>query len=104
VEGDFTRACLAIEVDTSIGRHQVVQALQRLVETRGTPAVLIMGNGPASISRACDARSYAQGIRLHFIDPGKPNQNAFIESFNGRLRAKCLNEPGFLGRAGPRIA
>lgn len=97
VVDDFTRACLAIEVDTSIGGHRVVQVLQRLVETRGTPAVLIMDNGPEFISRALDAWAYAHGIRLHFIDPGKPNQNAFIESFNGRLRDECLNEHWFLG-------
>ena len=79
------------------GGHRVVQVLQRLVETRGTPAVLIMDNGPKFLSRALDAWAYAHGIRLHFIDPGKPNQNAFIESFNGRLRDECLNEHWYLG-------
>ena len=96
VVDDFTRACLAIEVDTSIGGRRVVEVLQRLVETRATPAVLITDNGPEFIGRALDAWAYARGIRLHFIDPGKPNQNAYVESFNGRFRDECLNEHWFL--------
>jgi putative transposase len=101
VVDDFTRACLAIEVDTSLGGRHVVQVLQRLLETRGKPTVLLMDNGPEFIGRALDAWAYAHGIRLHFIDPGKPNQNAYIESFNGRLRDECLNEHWFfsLGHA-----
>jgi putative transposase len=101
VVDDFTRSCLAIEVDTSIGGRRVVQVLQRLIETRGKPTVLMTDNGPEFIGRALDAWAYAQGIRLHFIEPGKPNQNAFVESFNGRLRDECLNEHWFfsLGQA-----
>jgi putative transposase len=102
VVDDFTRACLAIEVDTSIGGRRVVEVLQRLVETRGTPAVLITDNGPEFIGRALDAWVYARGIRLHFIDPGKPNQNAYVESFNGRFRDECLNEHWFLSLAHAR--
>ena len=102
VVDDFTRTCLAIEVDTSIGGHRVVEVLQRLVETRGTPAMLLTDNGPEFISRAVDAWAYAHGIHLHFIDPGKPNQNAYIESFNGRLRDECLNEHWFLSLAQAR--
>jgi putative transposase len=74
VVDDFTRACLAIEVDTSIGGRRVVEVLQRLVETRARPAVLITDNGPEFVGRALDAWAYAQGIRLHFIEPGKPNR------------------------------
>jgi putative transposase len=59
VVDDFTRACLAIEVDTSIGGRRVVEVLQRLVDTRGTPAVLITDNGPEFIGRALDAWVYA---------------------------------------------
>jgi putative transposase len=95
VVDDFTRACLAMEVDTSIGGRRVVEVLQRLVETRGKPAGLIMDNGPEFAGRTLDAWAYAQGIRLQFIEPGKPNQNAYIESFNGRLRDECLNEHWF---------
>lgn len=56
----------------------------RLVETRGKPAVLITDNGREFAGRALDAWAYAQGIRRHLIEPGKPNQNAYVESFNGR--------------------
>ena len=101
VVDEFTRACLAIEVDTSLGGRRVVQVLQRLIETRGTPNMLITDNGPEFISRVLDAWAYGHGIQLHFIDPGKPNQNAYVESFNGRLRDECLNEHWFasLGHA-----
>ena len=102
VVDDFTRACLAIEVDTSIGGRRVAEVLQRLVETRGNPAGLITDNGPEFAGRTLDAWAYAQGIRLHFIEPGKPNQNAYIESFNGRFRDECLNEHWFLSLAQTR--
>ena len=102
VVDDFTRTCLAIEVDTSIGGRRVVEVLQRLVETRARPAVLITDNGPEFVGRALDAWAYAQGIRLHFIEPGKPNQNAYVESFNGRFRDECLNEHWFLSLAHTR--
>jgi putative transposase len=95
VVDDFTRACLAMEVDTSIGGRRVVEVLQRLVETRGKPVGLIMDNGPEFAGRTLDAWAYAQGVRLQFIEPGQPNQNAYIESFNGRLRDECLNEHWF---------
>ena len=96
VVDDFTRTCLAIDVDTSIGGRRVAQVLQRLIETRGTPARLVTDNGPEFISRALDAWAYAHGIELHFIEPGKPNQNAYVESFNGRMRDECLNEQWFM--------
>jgi putative transposase len=96
VVDDFTRACLAIDVDTSIGGRRVAEVLQRLIDPRGKPAMLITDNGPEFISRALDAWAYAHGIDLHFIEPGKPNQNAYVESINGRLRDECLNEHWFL--------
>jgi len=92
----FIRACLAIDVDTSIGGRRVAEVLQRLIDTRGKPAMLITDNGPEFISRALDAWAYAHGVDLHFIEPGKPNQNAHVESFNGRLRDECLNEHWFM--------
>jgi hypothetical protein len=58
--------------------------------------------GPEFAGRALDAWAYAQGIRLHFIEPGKPNQNAYVESFNGRFRDECLNEHWFLSLAHAR--
>ena len=96
VVDDFTRACLAIDVDTSIGGRRVAEVPQRLIDTRGTPAMLITDNGPEFSSRVLDAWAYAHGIALHFIEPGKPNQNAYVESFNGRLRDECLNERWFM--------
>lgn len=96
VVDDFTRACLAIDVDTSIGGRRVAEVLQRLIDTRGKPARLVTDNGPEFISRALDAWAYSHGIELHFIEPGKPNQNAYVESFNGRLRDECLNEHWFM--------
>ena len=74
----------------------------QLVETLGKPAVLITDNAPEFAGRALDAWAYAQGIRLHFIEPGKPNQNAYVESFNGRFRDECLNEHWFLSLAQTR--
>jgi putative transposase len=102
VVDDFTRACLAIEVDTSLGGHRVVQVLERVVAERGRPTILMMDNGPEFVGRALDSWAYAQGIQLHFIEPGKPNQNAYVESFNGRLRDECLNEHWFLNLAEAR--
>lgn len=90
VVADFTRACLAIEVDTSIGGHRVVQVLERVIAERGRPAFPMMDNGPEFVGRPLDSWAYAHGIQLHFIEPRKPNQNAYVESFNGRLRDECL--------------
>ena len=61
--------------------------------------MLITDKGPEFISRALDAWAYAHGIARHFIEPGKPNQNAYVESFNGRLRDECLNESWFTSLA-----
>ena len=88
--------------NSSIGGRRVVEVLQRLVEARGTPKMLITDNGPEFVGRALDAWTYAHGIRLHFIEPAKPNQNAYIESFNGRFRDECLNEHWFLSLAQAR--
>lgn len=98
----FTREALAIEVDTSLPGERVVQVLGRLVADRGRPQELVLDNGPELAGRALDCWAYKQGIRLHFIEPGKPIQNAVIESFNGRLRDECLNEHWFLSLADAR--
>jgi putative transposase len=93
----FTRESLAIEVDTSLPAWRVAQVLDRLIVGRGqAPVEIVMDNGPELTSRALDQWAYERGVRLHFIDPGKPQQNAFIESFNGRFRDECLNEHWFL--------
>jgi putative transposase len=93
---DFNRECLAAEVDTSITGTRVVRVLERLRERRGLPQILVMDNGPEFAGQAVDVWAYEQGVKLHFIEPGKPVQNAFIESFNGKMRDECLNEHWFL--------
>jgi putative transposase len=92
---DFSRECPAIEVDTSLGGTRVVRVLDRLAETRGLPEVITVDNGPEFSGKALDAWAYRRGIRLDFIRPGKPVENAFIESFNGRVRDECLRESWF---------
>lgn len=103
IEDAFTREALAIEVDTSLSGVRVVRVLDRLTEERGAiPDVIVLDNGPELTSRALDQWAYEHGVRLHFIDPGKPQQNGFIESFNGKLRDECLNEHWFLSLADAR--
>jgi putative transposase len=88
----YTREALWIEVDTSLPGLRVVQVLERVAQERGLPEAIQVDNGPEFISRVVDQWAYAHGVALHFIDPGKPVQNAFIESFNGKFRDECLNQ------------
>jgi len=99
---DYNRECLAAEVDTSIPGARVVRVLERLRELCGLPGVLVTDNGPEFAGQALDVWAYEQGVKLHFIAPGKPLQNAFIESFNGKMRDECLNEHWFLTLAEAR--
>ena len=91
VNDDATRESLVIEVDHSLPGLRIVRVLDALIARRGRPQVIVCDNGPEFLSQAVDTWAYQRGIRLHFIAPGKPNQNAFIESFNGRFRAECLD-------------
>jgi putative transposase len=93
---DYNRECLATEVDTSLTGMRVVRVLERLREERGLPQTLVLDNGPEFAGRALDVWAYGQSVKLHFIAPGKPVQNAFIESFNGKMRDECLNEHWFV--------
>jgi putative transposase len=93
---DYSRECPAIEVDTSLSGRRVVQVLERLTDTRGLPKIITMDNGPEFTSRALDQWAYSRGVKLHFIRPGKPIENAYAESFIGRLRDECLNENWFV--------
>jgi len=77
-------------------REEALGVLERLREQRGLPPILVMDNGPEFAGRALEVWAYEQGVKLHFIEPGKPVQNAFIESFNGKMRDECLNEHWFL--------
>jgi putative transposase len=84
-----------IEVDVSISGVRVCRILDRLFLTRPLPETLILDNGPEFAGTALDAWATQRGVHLHFIQPGKPVQNAFIESFNGKFRDECLNEHWF---------
>jgi putative transposase len=99
----YTRESLVVEVDTSIGGERMARVLDRVIGERGAqPQEIVMDNGPEMTSRALDQWAYERGIRLRFIAPGKPVQNAFIESFNGRLRDECLNQHWFRSMADAR--
>jgi putative transposase len=92
---DCTRECLAIEVDTSITGTRVRAVLERLAETRGLPNSITVDHGPEFEGQVLDAWAYERLVQLSFIRPGKPNENAYIESFNGKFRDECLNEHWF---------
>lgn len=92
---DFTRECLALEPDVCLTGRRVAQILDRVIRARGAPKVIVSDNGPEFISRALEEWEFNSGIRHQFIRPGKPVENAYIESFNGRLRDECLNETLF---------
>jgi putative transposase len=87
---------LAIEVDTSLPGLRVNQVMRRLGEMRGLPASITVDNGPEFAGEVLDAWAYEAGVALSFIRPGKPVENAYIESFNGRFRDECPNEHWFV--------
>lgn len=95
VVDDFTRECPAIEVDHSLPGERVARTLDRLSGERGLPRAIVCDNGPEFQGQALDFWAHRHGVALSFIQPGKPVQNAFIESFNGKLRDECLNENYF---------
>jgi putative transposase len=95
VVDDFTRECLAAVADTSIAGARVARELDTLVARRGTPATIVSDNGPEFTSRAILAWTNRAGLDWHYIAPGKPQQNAFVESFISRLRDELLNEEIF---------
>lgn len=92
---ECTRECLSTEVDLSLPARTVVRVLDRVCEKRGFPSEISTDNGPEFRSHALAEWAHQNGVRLRFISPGKPVQNAFIESFNGRMRDECLNENWF---------
>jgi putative transposase len=96
---DFTRECVVIEVDRSLPGARVIRVLERLAETIGLPRVLVSDNGPEFAGRTLDAWAYRRGIELRFIRPGKPIENAYVESFNGTFRDECLDEHWFVSIA-----
>lgn len=93
---DCTRECPVIEVDTSLTGERVVRILDRLRVLRGIPGTIVCDNGPEFVSKALSIWAEEKGVKLHFIEPGKPVQNCYIESFNGKLRDECLNQHWFM--------
>ncbi len=99
---DYTRECLAIEVDTSLGGTRVRRVLEAVLAERAKPEAIVVDNGPEFRGRALAGWSEERRVHLQFIEPGKPSQNCFIESFNGRLREECLNANWFVTLADAR--
>lgn len=95
VVDDFTRECLAAVVDLSLPGARVARELSAVIERRGLPRVLLCDNGPEFTSKVLDQWAYEYGIAIDFIQPGKPTQNAYAESFNGRMRDECLSQHWF---------
>jgi len=91
----FTRECLALVADRALNGHRVALALSQVVAERGVPESITVDNGSEFASKAMDAWSYQYGVHLEFIRPGKPIDNGYIESFNGRLRDEFLNVETF---------
>lgn len=93
----FTREVPAIEVAPSLPGERVRRVLEQLAETEGLPERILVDNGPEFLSRAMQTWAEEHGVLLDFIEPGRPDQNAFVESFNGTFREECLNEHWFVG-------
>ena len=102
VVDDFSRECLALVADTSLSGARVARELDAIVAVRGRPATVVSDNGTELTSTAILRWSQERRIDWHYIAPGKPTQNAFVESFNGRLRDECLNETLFTSLAQAR--
>jgi putative transposase len=98
----FTRECLLLSADSSLTGYKVALALSQVIAERGTPVSITVDNGTEFGSRAMEAWSYRFGAQLDFIRPGKPVENSYIESFNGRLRDECLNVEVFFTLADVR--
>jgi putative transposase len=101
---DFTRECLGLVADTSLSGLRVVRELDVIIALRGKPSSIVSDNGTELTSMAILHWCQETGIEWHYIAPGKPTQNAFIESFNGRLRDELLNETLFVSLAHARAA
>ena len=91
----YTRECLALEVDTSLGSGRVTRVLERLIEERGRPESVRSDNGPEFCSRRMLGWAEEHKVALVHIQPGRPMQNGHVESFHGRLRDECLNVQWF---------
>ncbi len=92
---DFSKVCPRIEVSNSLPAREVIKAFEKAILFEGKPDTIRVDNGPEYRSREFISWASRRGIKLHFIAPGKPTQNSFIESFNGKLRVECLNQQWF---------
>lgn len=92
---DYTRECLALVADTSISGQRVARELGRIIRLYGKPETIVSDNGSELTSRAIPEWQNETGVAWHYIAPGKPQQNGFVESFNARLRDELLNEEVF---------
>lgn len=95
VVDDHTRECLALVADTSLSGRRVVRELDAIIARRGRPLTVVSDNGTEFTSMAILRWSQDRQIDWHYVAPGKPMQNGFIESFNGSFRDECLNETLF---------
>ena len=92
---EVTRECLGLEVDSSLTGRRVTAALNQIAIFRGLPKEILIDNGPEFTSNVMSAWAYDHKVEHIFIDPGKPMQKGYIESFNGKLRAECLDQHWF---------
>ena len=99
---DYTRECLEIEVDTSLAGVRMVRVLEELKRRRGLPRQIRSDNGPEFVSQAVDQWAHEQGLQWRTIQPGRPMENGYVESFNERFRDECLNENWFSSLADAR--
>jgi putative transposase len=99
---EYTREALALEVDTSLPGERVVRVLDELRRQGRKPEWIVTDNGPEFAGRALDQWAYENGVRLETIRPGRPMENGYIESFNGKMREECLNESWFTDLAEAR--
>jgi len=88
----YTRECLAIEVDTSLPGERVTRVLDAVAIDHGLRQTIRVDNGPEFAGKALDAWAYERGVALEFTTPGKPIENAHVESINGKFRDECLNQ------------
>ncbi len=102
VVDDFSRECVLQLVDFSISGLRLARELDQLGERRPLPKRIVMDNGPELTSKAMFFWSQRTGVKLHFIQPGKPTQNAFVESFDGKFRDYCLDQHWFASLADAR--
>ncbi len=91
----FSRVSPAVEVDSSLPGKRVIEVLERAIKQYGLPKIICVDNGPEFSGRALDQWAHQNGVRLQFSRPGKPTDNAMIETFNAKVRAECLDQHWF---------